>query len=91
MLALPALLTLSEAQSALAALTSAIKASPEQTIVIDAGALAHIDTSTLAVLLACKRGAEARQRGFLVEHAPPQLVELAKLYGVDALLTLGAA
>jgi phospholipid transport system transporter-binding protein len=91
MLALPALLTLTEAQSALAALASAIRDCPDQTIALDAGALTQIDSSTLAVLLACKRSAEARQRGFLVQHAPPQLIELARLYGVDSLLALEAA
>lgn len=85
-LALPAALTLRDARSALATLGPAIDGTDAPTIVIDAAALAHIDSASLAVLLQCRRLAEARQRGFEVRGAPPKLVDLAKLYGVAELL-----
>ncbi len=85
-LTLPAALTLRDARSALASLGPAIAEAAESTIVIDAGALAQIDSASLAVLLQCRRLAEGRQRGFEVRNAPPKLVDLAKLYGVAELL-----
>ena len=91
MLSLPAQLTLRDARVTLAALSPAIAAAPAGTIVVDASALTHIDSSALAVLLQCRRQAEARQCGFAVHHAPARLVELARLYGVQELLGLQAA
>ena len=85
-LTLPAALTLRDARSALATLGPAIAAAGDSTIVIDASALAQIDSASLAVLLQCRRLAEGRQRGFEVRHAPTKLVDLAKLYGVAELL-----
>lgn len=85
-LTLPAALTLRDARTALASLGPAIEASSDSAIVIDAGALAQIDSASLAVLLQCRRLAEGRQRGFEVRNTPPKLVELAKLYGVAELL-----
>jgi phospholipid transport system transporter-binding protein len=90
MLALPAQLTLHEAHAALAALAPAIKACADPVVALDAAALTNIDSSTLAVLLACKRAAQARQRGFAVHNAPTRLIELAHLYGVEKLLALEA-
>jgi len=88
MIALPAHLTLREARAALASLTPEITASTEPVIEVDAAALTHIDSATLAVLLACLRKAEAQQRRLVVLHAPARLVELATLYGVQDLLGL---
>jgi phospholipid transport system transporter-binding protein len=88
MLALPAQLTLRDAKATLAALTPAIAAAPAGTIVLDASALTHIDSSALAVLLECRRMAEQRQCKFEVQNAPPRLAELARLYGVQELLAL---
>jgi phospholipid transport system transporter-binding protein len=90
MIALPAHLTLREARATLATLTPAIAASTEPVIEVDAAALTHIDSATLAVLLACRRNAEAQQRSLVVLHAPTRLVELATLYGVQDLLGLQA-
>jgi len=88
MLALPAQLTLRDAKVTLAALAPAIAAAPAGTIVIDASALTQIDSSALAVLLECRRMAEARQSKFEVHRAPPRLAELARLYGLQDVLSL---
>lgn len=85
-LTLPAALTLRDARSAMASLGPAIAESGESTITVDASALTHIDSASLAVLLQCRRLAEERQRGFEVLNAPARLVDLAKLYGVAELL-----
>ena len=88
MLALPAQLTLHTAQAVLDSLSPAIAAETAEVITIDAQALTQIDSSTLAVLLECRRLAQARQRGFAVHQAPARLVQLAKLYGVQELLAM---
>jgi phospholipid transport system transporter-binding protein len=56
--------------------------------IVDASALRSFDTSAIALLLEARRRAEARGAGFAVRGAPPKLVELARLYGVDELLSL---
>ena len=86
MLTLPAALTLRDARSALATLGPAIAEASEETIEVDAAALTQIDSASLAVLLQCRRLAEARQRGFEVRNAPQKLIDLARLYGVAELL-----
>jgi phospholipid transport system transporter-binding protein len=57
---------------------------------VDASALKAYDSSTLALLLEARRQAQAVGRGFEVAGAPPTLVALAKLYGVDELLSLSS-
>ena len=59
-------------------------------MVINASGLQQFDSSALAVLLECRRLAQAFGRSFELRDAPPKLLALAKLYGVDGLL-LGAA
>ena len=86
MLTLPAALTLRDARMAMATLGPAIAQADDATITVDAAALSQIDSASLAVLLQCRRLAEARQRGFEVHNAPQKLVDLAKLYGVAELL-----
>jgi phospholipid transport system transporter-binding protein len=90
MLALPAQLTLRDARVTLATLAPAIAAAPPGTIALDASALTQIDSSALAVLLECRRLAEARQCRFEVLHAPARLLELARLYGLQEMLALQA-
>jgi len=85
-LTLPAALTLREARAALATLEPAIAEASEPTVTVDAAALSEIDSASLAVLLQCRRLAEARERGFEVHNAPKKLVDLARLYGVAQLL-----
>ena len=55
---------------------------------VDASAVTASDSSTIALLLEARRQAEAAGRGFEVAGAPSKLVDLARLYGVDALLSL---
>ncbi len=80
---LPATATLAEACS----LLQALDAGPD---VIDASAMKHFDTSAVAILLEASRRARARGATLVVRGAPPKLVELARLYGVDELLSLEA-
>lgn len=80
---LPETLTLAQAASALQALTA-----DGGSGVVDASALREFDTSALALLLQARRLARARGRSFVVHAPPPQLVQLAHLYGVAALLAL---
>ena len=90
MLALPAELTLKGATATLRTLEPAIAAEPGPVITLDASALKQIDSSALAVLLQCRRQAEARQASFQVINAPCRLTELAQLYGLQDLLELKA-
>jgi phospholipid transport system transporter-binding protein len=85
MLVLPAELTHDQAAACCAMLVRALETEP-QGAVADASALAHFDSSALAVLLECRREALARGKTFSVARLPPQLRELAGLYGVAELL-----
>ncbi|WP_088283657.1 lipid asymmetry maintenance protein MlaB [Ideonella sp. A 288] len=86
MLALPAVLTMSEARETLAQLGTALAAdaAPE----IDASGLQSLDTAAVAVLLEIQRQARAAGKPLRITGAPPKLGELARLYGVEALLGL---
>jgi len=87
MLLLPATVTMQEARDARAMLAQALKREPEGSVVIDASGLQQFDTSVIAVLLECQRLAQAWGKAFSVKHAPPKLTALAKLYGVDPILS----
>jgi len=88
MLRLPAQITLSEARQVRDTLLSQIPAETGAELVLDASALTQVDSATLAVLLACRR--QAPERRWVVQGAPAQLSDLARLYGVDSLLGLQA-
>ena len=79
---LPAKATIAEAGALLVELDAAADANE-----IDAGALQDFDTSTVALLLEARRRAQARGAAFVIRNAPPKLQELARLYGVDELLS----
>ena len=87
---LPATATL-DAAAALAATLPAAVAAASGSLRIDASALQSFDTSTIALLLQGRRLAQAAGRGFEVTGAPPKLAELARLYGVEELLSLAPA
>ncbi len=88
---LPAHLTLDNAPQVLQDLQAQIEASAVRSALdVDAGALREVDSVVLAVLLACRRSADARQQAFSVRRAPIRLIELADLYGVQELLALRA-
>jgi phospholipid transport system transporter-binding protein len=87
---LPASATLDNA-AALAATLPAAVAQGTGVLRVDASALTAYDSSTIALLLQARRLAQAAGRGFEVAGAPATLVALAKLYGVDGLLSLSSS
>ena len=86
MLLLPATITAQEARDTQRLLTQSLKSEPAGAAVVDASNLRHFDSAALAVLLECRRVAQAWGKSFAVRNAPPKLAALAKLYGVDELL-----
>ena len=86
MLLLPTTITSADAQDALRMLAQALKREPAATAVIDASGLQQFDSAALALLLECQRLAQASGRAFAVRGVPPKLGQLARLYGVEALL-----
>lgn len=83
-IALPAVLTIAEARATLAQLRQAMAA--EAAPVIDGSALKTLDSSAIAVLLDCQRQAVAAGKRLQLQALPTKLIELARLYGVDALI-----
>ncbi len=91
MLLLPATVTLREANDTLRMLTQTLQREGGASLTVDASGLQQFDTSALAVLLECARVAQAAGKSFTVHGAPAKLSELARLYGVDQLLSLQGA
>jgi phospholipid transport system transporter-binding protein len=54
---------------------------------IDLGEVTELDSSLLAVLLAWQRDAREAKVALTVEHLPPGLETIARLYGVETLLS----
>ena len=95
MLLLPATVTTREARDTQRMLSQALQQEvknpqAEAAVTVDASGLSQFDSAALAVLLECQRLAQAYGKGFAVRHAPAKLAELARLYGVDALLLKAA-
>ncbi|HWH84163.1 MAG TPA: STAS domain-containing protein [Burkholderiaceae bacterium] len=90
MLLLPTTVTAREANDTRRLLLQALQGEPAAGVVIDASSLAHFDSSALAVLIECQRAAEGWGKPFALRGAPPKLVALARLYGVDTLLPAAA-
>ena len=90
MLILPDTVTLAEASDTLRMLAQAAPRQGAAELTIDAAQLRRFDTSALAVLLECRRIAQADGRSFAVLNAPPKLEALAALYGVEQLLFAAA-
>ncbi|MDM0114426.1 STAS domain-containing protein [Variovorax sp. J22R133] len=86
MLVLPAKLMHEDAPACMRMLQQGMAGQNGSATVVDASALTHFDSSALAVLLDCRREANASGRGFAVKALPARLRELATLYGVAALL-----
>ena len=86
MLLLPTTLTNREARDTLRMLSQGLQREPGSELVINASSLQQFDTAALAVLLECRRLAQAWGKQFAVRQAPPKLEALARLYGVDGLL-----
>ena len=55
-------------------------------VVVDASALSQFDSSALAILMECRRQALAAGKGFSVQGASGQLLQLADVYGVATLI-----
>lgn len=91
MLLLPEALTLAEARDTLRLLKVSLEREAEPLLVIDGAQLQRFDSSALAVLLECRRLAQAWGKRFELQALPPKLVELARLYGMDGLLGLAPA
>ena len=77
--------------AALVAEVDAALAAAQGRLVIDASALAELDTAAVALLLHAQRGAKARGLALQVSGAPAKLQALAALYGVSELLPLSSA
>jgi phospholipid transport system transporter-binding protein len=54
---------------------------------IDCAALLDFDSSALALLLDLRRAAKAENQTITILNAPTKLTQLARLYGVNELLT----
>jgi phospholipid transport system transporter-binding protein len=85
--ALPASTTIDDAAALAATLPAQVRGG-SGVLRVDASAVVACDSATIALLLEARRQAEAAGRGFEVAGAPPKLVDLARLYGVDGLLAL---
>jgi phospholipid transport system transporter-binding protein len=90
MLLLPASVTVADATDTRRLMLQALKAEPRGEVVVDASNLRQFDSSALAVLLECRRAAEAAGQPLSVRNAPPKLAALAQLYGVGPLLLAGS-
>ena len=88
MIKLPETLTLAQAKAAVQSIEEALgQGNVEKgSFVVDAAGLREFDTSAIAVLLEARRLTQAAGRGLEVHGMPPAMIELAGLYGVDALL-----
>jgi phospholipid transport system transporter-binding protein len=88
MYVLPETLTLAQANAAVKAIEAVLGEGHVERVplVIDATGLRSFDTAAIAVLLEARRLAQAAGRAFVVRGAPPAMVELSGLYGIDALL-----
>ena len=85
MLNLPAKVTHDDAHALSQSLKSQIL-THSGAVVVMADQLREFDSSALAVLLACRRGALAAGKPFSVRGLPSKLVQLATLYGVAQLV-----
>jgi phospholipid transport system transporter-binding protein len=89
---LPAVVTLEQVPGLLGQLQSwleEVRTSGDGRLHVDASALVEFDSSALALLLEAQRRLAAQQAALCVENAPSKLRELARLYGIEALLPFG--
>ncbi len=88
---LPEIATLEQAPGLLGQVDAALAAAGGASVVIDASALRDFDTSAVALLLEARRRGKRANVEVRIDGVPPKLVELARLYGVDELLSLPPA
>jgi phospholipid transport system transporter-binding protein len=75
-------------ETAATLLASGIEALRSGDPVCDLAAVAHIDSSGLAVLFAWQRTVHARGQSLHIANPPAGLISLAEVYGVTELLSL---
>ena len=90
MLVLPQELTQSQATACLRMLVQGLRSQSGPEVVVDATGLSRFDSSALAVLLEFRRETLARGKRFSIRSLPTRLADLAKLYGIDELLSSNA-
>jgi phospholipid transport system transporter-binding protein len=78
-------LTHDQAKACLAQLVAGIDAEGAS-VVVDAKALEHFDSSALAVLLELRRVCVRTGKSLVVQGSPKHLTDLATLYGIEGLL-----
>jgi len=88
MLLLPQTVTLAEARDTLRMLSQAMQREGGDLLALDASALRHFDTAAIAVLLECRRLAQAWGKRFEVHGASQKLRDLAQMYGVHEIVAL---
>jgi phospholipid transport system transporter-binding protein len=88
---LPERATFADAPALLQTLQQALGDGASAPVRIDASGLQAFDTSALALLMHASRLSRAAGRSFEVVGAPAKLLQLASLYGVEALLSLSPA
>jgi phospholipid transport system transporter-binding protein len=91
MLALPEVLTQSQANACLGGLVQGLKAGAAAVVVVDASHLQTFDSAALAVLMECRRVAASVNKTVQMQSMPTRLRDLAQLYGVSDLLPDSAA
>ncbi|CAB5665853.1 Predicted NTP binding protein (contains STAS domain) [Delftia tsuruhatensis] len=91
MLRLPRELTYRQARSCLSQLQPQVQGFDGARVPVDAGGLEVFDSAALAVLLACRRTAQAVDKQLVVVDLPQGLQSMAALYGVDGLLSVQQA
>lgn len=84
MLVLPAELTHAQARAGLELLRRRARPEPGPEVLVDATALAHFDSSALAVLLGLRRSCLQAGHTLAVRGLASRLRTLAGLYGVSA-------
>jgi phospholipid transport system transporter-binding protein len=84
-LSLPVELTHDQAKACLAQLVAGMDAEGAS-VVVDAKALEHFDSSALAVLLELRRVCMRAGKSLVVQGSPKHLTDLATLYGIEGLL-----
>lgn len=90
-LKLPSELTYRQARDCLLQLRPLVASFAANVVPVDASAVKVFDSSALAVLLACRRAAQAVGKQLQVQGLPKGLQSMAALYGVDGLLFPAAA
>ena len=89
-LVLPKELTQAQATACLRMLVQGLPLQSGPDVVVDASGLSRFDSSALAVLLEFRRETLALGKRLSIQSLPSRLGDLAKLYGIDALLAPAA-